>query len=90
MNAQATISPNEVIERGQALYDTRIRAAVDTPQNHGKFVSIDVLSGDYEIGENHTDTTLNLRRRHPDPVIATLRIGFRAAFTRGGRMTPES
>lgn len=73
----------------RALYEASVRATVDNPQNQGSFISLDILSGDYEVGSSHVETTLNLRKRHHDPVIATLRIGYRATFTRNGRMTPE-
>jgi hypothetical protein len=89
MSAQTQIPPQEIVARGRALYEQNIRHQVDTPQNHGQFISLDILSGDYEIGTSHIQTTLRLRERHPDPAITTLRIGYRATFTRNGRMTPE-
>lgn len=73
MSAQTQWSPQEIAARGRDL---------------GSFISLDILSGDYEVGSSHVETALNLRKRHRDPVIATLRIGYRATFTRNGRMTP--
>ena len=89
MNAQTQLPPHEIATRGRDLYESHIRALVDTPQNQGHFLSLDILSGDYEVGKSHVQTTLRLRERHPNPVITTLRIGYRATFTRNGRMTPE-
>lgn len=90
MNAQSQWEPAEVMARGRALYDAEIRAQVDSPENRGRMLSIDILTGDWEMDDSYIDTTLRLRARHPDPVIATLRIGYRAAFTRGGRLVPDS
>ena len=89
MSAQTQLPTQEIAARGRVLYEQSLRELVDTPQNQGQFLSLDILSGDYEIGNSHVQTTLRLRERHPDPVITTLRIGYRATFTRNGRMTPE-
>jgi hypothetical protein len=89
MNAQSRYSPEEVMARGKAIYDAQIRPQVEKEGNWGKLVSIEVFTGDYEMGDSHVETTMRLRNRHVDPVIATLRIGYRAAFTRSGRMTPD-
>lgn len=89
MNAQSQHTPQEVVHLGRTVYESKIRSQVETPENQGKLISIEVFTGDYEVGENHMETTLRLRNRHPDPVIATLRIGYLAAFTLSGRMTRE-
>jgi hypothetical protein len=38
----------EIVRRGQALYDQRIRAQVEAG-NQGKFLVINVETGDYEM-----------------------------------------
>ena len=42
-----TESPEEICTRGQAIYDNRIKGLVD-PAHKGKFVAIDVDTGEYE------------------------------------------
>jgi hypothetical protein len=90
MNAQSKHTPQEVVALGRSVYDASIRLRVETPENIGKLISIEVLTGDYEIGESSLETIPPLRGRHADPVVATLRIGYKAAFTRSGRLTRET
>ncbi len=52
-------SSEEIERRGKELYEKGIRARVETPENIGKLVSIDVETGDYEIGD---DTTIDAPR----------------------------
>ncbi len=39
----------EIIERGEELYQTKIRVHVETEANQGKFVVLDTLTGDFEL-----------------------------------------
>ena len=54
--------------RGQAIYDAKIRHLIG-PEDEDKFVKIDVISGDYEIGDDSIVTGRKLRARRPDAVI---------------------
>jgi len=44
------LSSEEKWKRGNDLYDSRIRPLVETDENIGKLVQIDVETGDYEMG----------------------------------------
>jgi hypothetical protein len=68
---------------GEDIYRTKIKGQVE-PAENGKFVIIDVESGDYEIDEDALTASLWLRERHPDAVNYGIRIGYRAAYTLGG------
>ena len=54
-------------------------------QDRGKFVAIDVDSGDYFLGETAMDATEKGRAKYPDKVFYLGRIGYRTAFTFKGR-----
>ena len=75
-----TYSPEEVIARGEAIYREQIRSLVETTEK-GKFVLIDIETGDYEIDSRDVIATLKLRERRLDAV----RIGYRTAHRIGGR-----
>jgi hypothetical protein len=48
-------SPNddrEIARRGQIFYESAIRSKVETPDNIGKIISIDIETGNYEIDDN--------------------------------------
>src|SRR5579862_3152249 len=42
----------EIARRGEGLYEQRLRALVETEENLGKIISIDIETGDYEIDED--------------------------------------
>lgn len=84
MNRPA-LAPAEVARLGQESYDERIRSVVETEANIGKLVSIDVETGDYEIGEGTgLDATRRLHEKHPGAAVFTIRIGYNAVYALGG------
>jgi hypothetical protein len=81
------LSDEEICERGQGLYEHGIRDKVETEENIGKLVSIDIGTGDFEIGDDSSiDAPLRLHARHPGAAVFTLRIGYNAAVSLGGTM----
>ncbi len=79
------VQSEEVARRGEELYDRLIRAHVETERNIGKLVSIDIDSGDYEIGDDmDVEAPLRLHRKHPGAKVYTRRIGYNAVFALGG------
>ena len=74
----------EVTKQGEAIYQERIKPLV-YPLHIGKFLVVDVETGDYEIGNRMLIASKKLRERKPDAVTYGLRIGFSAAYRMGGR-----
>ena len=74
--------PEEIGARGETIYQEKIRPLVD-PAETGKFVVIDVDSGDYEIGAEFLAASARLRARRPNAVNYGVRIGCRTAFSLG-------
>jgi hypothetical protein len=79
-------SPEEVGRRGKTIYDEKLRDLVETDENIGKFLSLDIDTGDYEIGPDRMDTTGRLLARNSDAEIYTVRIGYRAVGAIGGSL----
>jgi hypothetical protein len=80
---------NEDIGRiGTEIYRRQIRPQV-MPQHKGKFLILDITSGDYEIDTDDTSAEERLRARRPNGVFFGLRIGYTSAYTLSGRMTEE-
>ena len=69
----------EISELGRAIYKEKIKHLVE-PMEKGKFIVIDVESGDYETGELLIDTSDCLRDRRPNAVCYIGRVGYPAAF----------
>ena len=75
----------EVSELGRAIYKEKIKRLVE-PMEIGKFIAIDVESGDYEIDERLIDTSDRLHDRRPNVVCYIGRVGYPAAFRMGLRI----
>ena len=71
--------PADLASRGEAIYQEQIRHLVD-PQQKGKFVVIDICSGDYEIHERDAIATRELLKRRPDAMTWAVRVGYPTAY----------
>lgn len=71
--------------RGHELY-ARLRPTVETPENIGKLIVMDVVSGDYEIDDVGIDTALRLQAKHPASELYCIRIGYKAGEAIGGAL----
>ena len=72
--------------RGKELYENVIRAQVETPENIGKIISINVETGEYEIGEDLVVTSGKLQAKQANAIIWAERIGFDAVYAVGGTL----
>ena len=63
-----SIPYTEKQRRAHAIYEVEIRPQM-TPADEDKYVMIDIVSGDYEIGENRGTLIRVLRERRPDAVM---------------------
>ena len=77
---------DEVARRGQELYEQRLAAQVETPENIGKLISIDIETGDYEIGNDLVEIGLKLQAKNPGAALWGERIGFNAVYAVGGTL----
>lgn len=75
----------EISSLGKAIYQSKIKHLVE-PQENGKFIVIDVESGDYEIDEQDVVASSRLRERRPNAVTYGVLIGYRAAYSLGGKI----
>ena len=81
------ISNEEIDRRGQELYISKIKQDVETPENIGKEIVIDVETGEYEIDEDGLKASRILMSKHADAAIFGLRIGYNAVYAIGGVLT---
>ncbi len=78
----------EVGRLGDEIYERDIRGLVE-PKYVGKFLVLDVLSGDYEIDDDDFEASRRSEAKHPDGVRYLIRIGYDAAFSFGGALRPR-
>ncbi len=76
---------DEIVLRGQALYEQRIRAAVDQAQDKGKMLVINVETGEYEMDADDVAAAKRAKARFGNAALFTMRIGYPAAYRLGGR-----
>jgi hypothetical protein len=86
MATYTPMSGNEIAHRGNLLYAERIRAEVETPENIGKMVIIDVETGDYEVDELGLEASHHLHAKRPNAPLYGIRIGYNVAESLGGMM----
>ncbi len=79
----------EIARRGQAIYDERIRHKVEA-EHRGKFLAVDIESGDYEIDAESLAAFNRAREKNADAVLYLVRIGYRTAYSLGGRLQVQS
>lgn len=80
------ISGEEITKRGKELYENSIRPQVETVENIGKIISINVETGEYEIGDDLIITSSRLQDKKADAPIWAGRIGFNAVYAIGGTL----
>lgn len=72
----------EIGKRGQLLYDQKIRDKVEAG-NRGKFLVVDITTGEYEIGDTDLAASDRAIDKNPDAVLYGVRIGYPAAYRLG-------
>jgi hypothetical protein len=81
---QPRYSKEEFAQRGDALYETEIRAQVEEG-NHGRIVAIDIETGAFEVSDNVVAASEQLLERLPDAQTWFIRIGHQAVYHFGAR-----
>ncbi len=70
-------TPAEIAARGREIYDTTLRSKLE-PENTGKFLIIDVETGEYELDADGEAASLRAFKKKPEGVRYGMRIGHRA------------
>ena len=72
-------SPEEVARLGAEVFDRHVRPTL-RPEDDGKFVAIDIGTGDYALDEDDYTAVLRLRTRCPAAEVWLGRVGQPAAY----------
>jgi hypothetical protein len=73
------LSPEELARRGSEAFATQVGPAL-SPQDAGKYVAIDVDSGDFELDTDDYAAVARLRQRRPHAQIWLERVGQPTAY----------
>jgi hypothetical protein len=87
--ADQPYTKEEIVRRGQELYETKIRAQVEE-SNAGKILIIDIETGEYEIDDDRSAAAHRASAKHPEAVLYGMRIGRQNPAKIGGSwITPH-
>ncbi|NJL64296.1 MAG: hypothetical protein HC903_23835 [Methylacidiphilales bacterium] len=78
------LSREEVAQRAEQLYESKIRREVETEENIGKIVIIDIETGDYKVDENSFRAADYLSEKHPNARLFGIKIGYNVSAAFGG------
>ncbi|MDA1049882.1 MAG: hypothetical protein O3C40_05315 [Planctomycetota bacterium] len=84
----AKYSPEEVESRGEEIYEQQIRWKVEAG-NKGKFVVIDIETGEYEVDEDDLQATKRALAKRSGAILYGVRIAHPTAYTLGGHIAME-
>ncbi len=82
----ARIPSEEISRRGREWYVSSIQPIVETPENIGKQIVIDVETGEYDVDADGLAANLRMLARRPDAALYGLRIGYDAVYAIGGML----
>ena len=87
MAATKLPTDEEIVTRGQELYERQLRAKLDNEQNLGKILVIDVESGEYELDSDEIAASRRAAKRFAGHPQYMLRVGYDAVHTFGPSLT---
>lgn len=82
-----TLSADEVVERGKALYEQGIRTQVEEG-NVGRLLLVDVTTGNWVLGEDRIEMARRLRAQNPEAQNYGMRVGYATAGAIGATLRP--
>ncbi|MEX0269042.1 hypothetical protein AB3R30_07860 [Leptolyngbyaceae cyanobacterium UHCC 1019] len=81
-----TLSSKEIAQRGKELYQYRLRTQVETTDNNGKIIAIDLNTGDYAIDKDLLVAYDRLKAKQPNTVTWIARVGYDAVYAIDGTL----
>lgn len=83
---QPNLDREEIAQRGRKIYQQQLRASIETPENIGKIIAIDLNTGEYEIDKDILAACDRLRAKQPNAITWAERIGYDAVYAIGGTL----
>ena len=71
-------------QRGEAYYDRVLRSKLE-PKHVGKYLVLDIETGDFEVDADEMAALTRAEAKHPDSFFYILRVGYTAAGGIGAR-----
>ena len=81
-NSKPLLTPKQVAEKGEQIYQEKLKPILE-PQENGKFVTIEVNSGEYFLGDSLLEALQRARQKYPDRLFHTIKVGAEGVFKMG-------
>jgi len=75
-------STDEIVARGKEIYEKQLKSTLE-PQNLGKFLVIDIETGEYEMDEDDLTAALRAYQKKPEGARYEMQIGYATSGTIG-------
>ncbi len=85
---QTRQNAQQVAARGREIYEQRLRGLLEV-ENKGKFLVIDIDTGEYEIDEDDLAASMRAYQKRPNGTRYGMRIGYPSAGTLGSSQTAQ-
>jgi hypothetical protein len=82
----AILSTREIAERGKAIYTAKWEEEL-VKTSTGKFVAIDILTGDASVADTSEEAIHAAEKKDPQGYFHLIRVGHKAAFAAGWYMS---
>ncbi len=76
---------DEIAVRGKEIYENQLRAKLE-PENIGKFLVIDIETGEYEMDDDDLIASRRALRKKPGAARYGMRIGYPTSGTIGNAL----
>lgn len=76
------LTPEQISENGVKIYQDKLKSILE-PTQIGKFVAIEVVSGEYFIGETILEAIQKGKEKYPNRLLHTIKIGYEGIFKMG-------
>lgn len=86
---QRRFSTEEVAARGREIYEIRLKSQME-PEHLGKFLVIDIETGEYEMDEDDLTASMRAYRKKPSGSRYGMRIGYATVGSIGNSITGVS
>ena len=81
-------STDEIVARGKEIYEKQLKSKLE-PQNLGKYLVIDIETGEYEMDENDLQAALRAYQKNPAGARFEMQIGYATSGTIGNALLGE-
>ena len=71
-------SAEEISRRGEEIYERQLRDKLE-PQHKGRFLVIDIETGEYDIDDDDLKATFRAHRKRPNGAHFGMRVGYEAS-----------